>query len=101
LKVELKFVKFLLELKFLKEEIMARGRKPGKRANRIVRLSIPKRTYAILSGIAGNNEQRLNRLIRNIIEERLNSSTIAELSKLVEPTPREKAKAEKEEEPTP
>ena len=77
---------------------MARGRKPGKRANRIVKLSIPKKTYAVLSGIAGNNEQTLNRLIRGIIKEKLSTSTIAELSKLIEPAPKgKKAKREDEE----
>ncbi len=77
---------------------MAKGRKPGKRANKVVRISIPKRTYSILYGIAGNNNQKLNRLIKNIIEQRLNSSTVAELSKLIEPTPREKTEEKAEEE---
>ncbi len=76
---------------------MAKGRKPGKRANKVVRISIPKRTYSILYGIAGNNNQKLNRLIKNIIEQRLNSSTVAELSKLIEPTPREKTEEKAEE----
>jgi len=67
---------------------MARGRKAGKRANRIVRLSIPKRLYFILLGVAGNNEQKLNRLIRLIIEEKLENSTVAELAQLLEPTKR-------------
>ncbi len=70
---------------------MARGRKPGKRVNRIIKLSLPKKTYAILSGIAGNNEQRLNRLLRSIIEEKLSNSTIAELSALIEPVVKKKA----------
>jgi len=67
---------------------MARGRKAGKRANRIVRLSIPKRLYFILLGVAGNNEQKLNRLIRLIIEEKLENSTVAELAQLLEPAKR-------------
>jgi hypothetical protein len=61
-----------------------RGRKSGKRTNKTVRLSIPKRLYFILSGIAGGNEQKLNRLIRLIIEERLENSTVAELYNLIE-----------------
>ena len=64
-----------------------RGRKTKKRTNKTVRLSIPKRLYFILSGIAGGNEQKLkklNRLIRLIIEERLKVSTVAELSNLIE-----------------
>ncbi len=77
---------------------MARGRKAGKRANRIVRLSIPKRLYFILLGVAGNNEQKLNRLIRLIIEEKLENSTVAELSQLLEPAKRkEEEKTESEE----
>jgi hypothetical protein len=63
---------------------MAKGRKPGKRANKTVRLSIPKRLYYILYGIAGNNEQKLNRLIRTIIEEKLESSTVAEIASMLE-----------------
>ncbi len=74
---------------------MARGRKAGKRANRIVRLSIPKRLYYILLGVAGNNEQKLNRLIRLIIEEKLENSTVSELAQLLEPA---KRKGEEEEE---
>ncbi len=76
---------------------MARGRKAGKRANRIVRLSIPKRLYFILLGVAGNNEQKLNRLIRLIVEEKLENSTVAELAQLLEPTKR-KGEEETEEE---
>lgn len=73
---------------------MARGRKAGKRANRIVRLSIPKRLYFILLGVAGNNEQKLNRLIRLIIEEKLENSTVAELTQLLEPTKRKEEEEE-------
>ena len=75
---------------------MARGRKAGKRANRVVRLSIPKRLYFILLGVAGNNEQKLNRLIRLIIEEKLENSTVAELSQLLEPTKRKEEETEVE-----
>jgi len=67
---------------------MAKGRKRGKRTNKTVRLSIPKRLYYILYGIAGNNEQKLNRLIRIIIEEKLESSTVAEIASLLEPKSR-------------
>ncbi len=77
---------------------MARGRKAGKRANRVVRLSIPKRLYFILLGVAGNNEQKLNRLIRLIIEEKLENSTVAELAQLLEPTRRREEEEEAESE---
>ncbi|WP_456342273.1 hypothetical protein [Thermovibrio sp.] len=77
---------------------MARGRKAGKRANKTVRLSIPKKLYYILYGVAGNNEQKLNRLIRLILEEKLNSSTVAELTQLLEGQKREKEEKEEEKE---
>ena len=77
---------------------MARGRKAGKRANRIVRLSIPKRLYYILLGVAGNNEQKLNRLIRLIIEEKLENSTVSELAQLLEPVKRRGEEEEESEE---
>jgi len=67
---------------------MAKGRRAGKRTNKTVRLSIPKRLYYILQGIAGNNEQKLNRLIRIIIEEKLENSTVAEIASLIEPKSR-------------
>ena len=76
---------------------MARGRKAGKRANRIVRLSIPKRLYFILLGVAGNNEQKLNRLIRLIIEEKLENSTVSELAQLLEPAKRKEEEETEEE----
>ncbi|ADU96435.1 hypothetical protein [Thermovibrio ammonificans] len=77
---------------------MARGRKAGKRANKTVKLSIPKRLYYILYGVAGNNEQKLNKLIRTIIEEKLATSSVAELTELIESGKKEKEeKAEAEE----
>ncbi|WP_456438487.1 hypothetical protein [Desulfurobacterium sp.] len=72
---------------------MARGRKPGKRTNKTVKVSLPKKTYYILYGIAGNNEMKLNKLIKTIIEERLDNSTIADLSKLLESGRKEKEEA--------
>ncbi|HIC87210.1 MAG TPA: hypothetical protein EYP03_03110 [Aquificae bacterium] len=63
---------------------MARGRRGGKKSNKVIRLSLPKKIYYILYGVAGNNEQKLNKLIRNIIEERLEYSTIGELEELLE-----------------
>jgi hypothetical protein len=76
---------------------MAKGKKAGKRTNKTVRLSIPQRLYYILYGIAGNNEQKLNRLIRTIIEEKLESSTVAEIASMLESKSRIK---EEEEQPT-
>ncbi|WP_456397593.1 hypothetical protein [Desulfurobacterium sp.] len=77
---------------------MARGRKPGKRTNKTVKVSLPKKTYYILYGIAGNNEMRLNKLIKTIIEERLDNSTISDLSKLLETGKKEKEDTKEAEE---
>jgi hypothetical protein len=76
---------------------MARGRKAGKRVNKTIRLSIPKRLYFVLYGVAGNNEQKLNRLIRLIIEEKLNNSSLGELMELLESSPRREKEEEGEE----
>jgi hypothetical protein len=46
---------------------MARGKRGRKKGVKSVKLSLPKRTYYILYGIAGNNEQKLNRLIKLIV----------------------------------
>ena len=75
---------------------MARGRKTGKRANKLVKLSLPKRLYFVLYGIAGNNEQKMNKLIRSIIEEKLENSTISELSQMLESSKKEKEETEAE-----
>ncbi len=77
---------------------MARGRKPGKRTNKTVKLSIPKKTYYILYGIAGNNEQKLNRLVRLIIDEKLSNSTISDLTKLLETGRKEQEESSSSEE---
>jgi len=66
-----------------------------KRTNKTVRLSISKRLYFILSEIAGGKEQKLNRLIRLIIEERLKNSIVAELFNIIESS-RKKEKRKKE-----
>jgi len=71
---------------------MAKGRREGKRTNKTIRLSIPKRLYYILQGIAGNNEQKLNRLIRIIIEEKLKNSTVAEIASMLESKSKAKEK---------
>ena len=75
---------------------MTKGRRAGKRTNKTIRLSIPKRLYYILQGIAGNNEQKLNRLIRIIIEEKLGNSTVTEIASML----KSKSKAKEEEEQT-
>jgi hypothetical protein len=79
------------------EEKMARGRRGRRKGVKSVKLSLSKRTYNILYGIAGNNEQKLNRLIKLIIEEKLENSTVGELAQMLEPTKREKEEGETEE----
>ncbi len=75
---------------------MVRGRKPGKRTNKAVKVSLPKKTYYILYGIAGNNELKLNKLIKTILEERLENSTVAELTQLIDGIKKEKEEIKEE-----
>lgn len=56
-----------------------RGRKKGGPRYKKVSLSLPKRLYSILNGIAMGDERKLNRLIKGIIEEKLQEATVAEL----------------------
>ncbi|ADC88964.1 hypothetical protein Thal_0329 [Thermocrinis albus DSM 14484] len=56
-----------------------RGRKRGGARYRRVTISLPKRLYAILNGIAMGDERKLNRLIKGILEDKLLESTVAEL----------------------
>jgi len=56
-----------------------RGRKKGGPRYKKVHLSLPKRLYSILNGIAMGDERKLNRLIKGILEEKLQESTVAEL----------------------
>ena len=56
-----------------------RGRKKGGPRYKKVHLSLPKRLYSILNGIAMGDERKLNRLIKGIIEEKLQEATVAEL----------------------
>jgi hypothetical protein len=45
----------------------------------VASLSLPKRLYSILNGIAMGDDRKLNRLIKGIIEEKLQEATVAEL----------------------
>ncbi|MGC8852650.1 MAG: hypothetical protein ACP5P0_03485 [Hydrogenobacter sp.] len=59
---------------------MARkGRKKGGPRYKRVVLSLPKRLYYVLNGIAMGDERKLNRLIKGILEDKLMESTVAEL----------------------
>lgn len=53
-------------------------KKGGARYKRVV-LSLPKRLYYVLNGIAMGDERKLNRLIKGILEDKLMESTVAEL----------------------
>ncbi|NPB05606.1 MAG: hypothetical protein GXO08_04410 [Aquificae bacterium] len=56
-----------------------RGRRKGGPRYKKVSLSLPKRLYSILNGIAMGDERKLNRLIKGILEEKLQEATVAEL----------------------
>jgi len=56
-----------------------KGRKKGGPRYRRVSLSLPKRLYYVLNGIAMGDEKKLNRLIKGILEDKLMESTVAEL----------------------
>ncbi|MFN3814108.1 MAG: hypothetical protein ACK4SM_05755 [Aquificaceae bacterium] len=56
-----------------------RGRKKGGPRYKRVVLSLPKRLYYVLNGIAIGDERKLNRLIKGILEDKLTESTVAEL----------------------
>lgn len=55
-----------------------RKKKGGARYKKI-KLSLPKRLYMILNGVAMGDERKLNRLIKGIIEDKLAESTVKEL----------------------
>jgi len=56
-----------------------RGRRKGGPRYKKVSLSLPKRLYSILNGIAMGDDRKLNRLIKGILEEKLQEATVAEL----------------------
>ncbi len=53
-------------------------KKGGARYKKVV-ISLPKRLYYVLNGIAMGDERKLNRLIKGILEDKLMESTVAEL----------------------
>lgn len=56
-----------------------RGRKRGGPRYKRVPLSLPKRLYLVLSGIAMGDDKKMSKLIRGILEDKLQESTVAEL----------------------
>lgn len=82
-----------------------RGRKKGGARYRRITLSLPKRLYYVLNGIAMGDERKLNRLIKGILEDKLMEPTVAELElylgrgeELEEEEEMEEVEEEKEEE---
>lgn len=77
-----------------------RKKKGGARYKKI-KLSLPKRLYMILNGVALGDERKLNRLIKGIIEDKLAESTVKELelylSKLEEEPEEEETEKPEEE----
>jgi hypothetical protein len=55
-----------------------KGKKGGPRYKKVC-ISLPKRIYSVLKGIAMGDEKRMNRLIKIILDEKLKEATIAEL----------------------
>jgi len=60
-----------------------RGRRKGGARYKTVKLSLPKRFYSVLNGIAVGDERKLNRLIKGILLEAINEKTIAELESYI------------------
>ena len=75
-----------------------RGRKRGGPRYKRVSLSLPKRLYSILNGIAMGDDRRLNRLIKAIIEEKLQEATVAELEAYITGTTEEEETEETKQE---
>ncbi len=77
---------------------MARkGRRKGGPRYKKVSLSLPKRLYSILNGIAMGDDRKLNRLIKGILEEKLQESTVAELEAYITGEKEEEEETLKEE----
>ena len=75
---------------------MARGEgtRKRRRGRKVLRVSLPKKTYLILEGIAGGDKNRLERLVRGILEEKLETSTVGELTKYLTRKSREVSEEE-------
>ena len=74
-----------------------RGRKKGGPRYKKVTLSLPKRLYSILNGIAMGDDRKLNRLIKGIVEEKLQEATVAELEAYITGEKEEEEETLKEE----
>ncbi|HIQ30814.1 MAG TPA: hypothetical protein EYH49_01440 [Aquifex aeolicus] len=57
----------------------AKGRRRGGPRYKKVSVSLPKRLYLVLNGIAMGDAKKMSRLIRGILEDKLQESTVAEL----------------------
>ncbi|QWK19036.1 MAG: hypothetical protein KNN13_05850 [Hydrogenobacter thermophilus] len=75
-----------------------RGRKKGGPRYKRVVLSLPKRLYYVLNGIAMGDERKLNRLIKGILEDKLMESTVGELELYLGRAEEEEKEAIQEEE---
>lgn len=74
-----------------------RGRRKGGPRYKKVNLSLPKRLYSILNGIAMGDDRKLNRLIKGILEEKLQEATVAELEAYITGEREEEEESLKEE----
>lgn len=73
-----------------------KGRKKGGPRYKKISVSLPKRLYLILNGVAMGDERKLNRLIRGILEDKLMESTVAELEMYLGKIEEEEIKKEQE-----
>ncbi len=71
-------------------------RKGGPRYKKVC-VSLPKRIYSVLNGIAMGDDRKINRLIKGILEEKLQEATVAELEAYISAAKEEEAEEEKEE----
>ena len=73
-----------------------KGRKKGGPRYKKISVSLPKRLYLILNGVAMGDERKLNRLIRGILEDKLMESTVEELEMYLGKIEEEEIKKEQE-----
>jgi hypothetical protein len=91
------FPKFYFKFKNKEVKMARRKRKRGGPRYKKVCISLPKRIYSVLNGIAIGDDRKINRLIKAILEEKLQESTVAELEAYISSAKEEEAEEEKTE----
>jgi hypothetical protein len=90
------FPKFYFKFKNKEVKMARRKRKRGGPRYKKVCISLPKRIYSVLNGIAMGDDRKINRLIKAILEEKLQESTVAELEAYISSAKRKKPKKKKQ-----